>query len=75
MFDADALVEQLGIDGRLPAVQDAAAMVTSAHAMRDMETLRLAIAEFTVVVRRLATKGGQPDSNRRPGSAPDQRSP
>jgi hypothetical protein len=62
MFDADALVEQLGIDGRLPAVQDAAAVVTSAFATRDMETLRLAVAEFGVVVRTLAgrrvTTGG-----------------
>jgi hypothetical protein len=54
MSDADSLVERLGIGGRHPAVRDAAAMVTSAHATRDMETLRFAVSEFTVVVRGVA---------------------
>lgn len=56
--DADALLERLGVDGQHPAVASAAAMVTSAHATRDLETLRFAVAEFTVVVRRLAGMRG-----------------
>jgi hypothetical protein len=51
MHDADALVEQLGVSGRHPAIADAAAMVTSAHATRDMETIRFAVAEFALFVR------------------------
>jgi hypothetical protein len=54
MADADALVEQLGVNGRHPAITDAAAMVASANATRDMETLRFSVAEFTVVVRSVA---------------------
>src|SRR5262245_53573905 len=40
MEEADALVGHLGVDGRHPAIADAAAMVVSAHVLRDMETLR-----------------------------------
>jgi hypothetical protein len=55
---ADALVERLGVDGRHPAVAAAAGVVTSALAMRDMETVRFAVAEFIAVVRGLATLRG-----------------
>ena len=54
MESADALVERLGVNGSRPEVTAAAAMVVSAHATRDMETLRFAVAEFTAIVRRLA---------------------
>jgi hypothetical protein len=54
--DADSLVGQLGVSGRHPAVADAAAMVVSALATRDMETLRFAAAEFAAVVRELTRK-------------------
>ncbi len=53
MQDADALVEHLGVDGRDPEVKSAAAMVESANATRDMETLLYALAEFDVAVRRV----------------------
>lgn len=52
--DADDLVAQRGVDGRLPVVVAAAATVASAYAIRDMETVRFAVAEFTVLVRQLA---------------------
>jgi hypothetical protein len=64
MDTADALVEGLGVDDRHPEVRDAAAMVTSAHATRDLETLRLAVGEFTVVARTLAS-AGPPNRDRR----------
>ena len=54
MFDADGLVEKLGVDGRHPAVADAAAMVCSAHLTHELETLRFAVSEFVAVVHRLA---------------------
>ena len=54
MEAADALVERLGTDGRLPAVQAAAAMVVSALAARDMETVRFAAGEFAAAVRAAA---------------------
>ncbi len=54
MADADVLVVQLGVDGRHPLVKDAGALVVSAHATHDLEALRYAVAEFVVVVRRLA---------------------
>ena len=54
VFDADALVERLSIDGRLPAVQAAAAMLVSALAARDMETVRFAAGEFAAAVRAAA---------------------
>jgi hypothetical protein len=62
MYDADTLVERSEVSGRHPAVADAAAMVASAFASRDMETLRFALAEFAVLIRQLAcervTTGG-----------------
>jgi len=58
MHDADDLVGKLKVSGRHPDVVDAAAMVTSAYATRDLETLRFAIAEFLVVIHRLAPKAG-----------------
>ena len=42
------------MNGGRPEVTAAAAMVVSAHAMQDMETLRFAVAEFTAIIRRLA---------------------
>ena len=54
MEEADALVERFGVDGRHPDVQLAAALVCSARAAKDMETLRLACREFEVALRRLA---------------------
>ncbi len=66
MNAADALVERLGVDGRHPKVAAAAAVVTSAHATRDMETLRFAVAEFTAVVRRIAAQNRPTGVARRP---------
>lgn len=57
---ADSLVGQLGVDGRHPRVQDAAAAVVGALATRDMETLRFAVAEFVAVVRELPRKQTSP---------------
>jgi hypothetical protein len=54
LADADALIERLGVDGRHPTVRDAAAMVASAFATRDLETVRFAVSEFAALVRRLA---------------------
>jgi hypothetical protein len=54
LLDADTLVERLGIDGQLPTIREAAAVVTSALATRDLETVRLAVAEFEAVVRGVA---------------------
>lgn len=66
IVDADALVEQLGVDGQHPVIVSAAAMVTNAFATRDMETLRFAVAEFTVLVRGLAgIKGATCDTTGR----------
>jgi hypothetical protein len=41
------------VDGSNPAIRDAAAMVNSAFAARDLETLRFACAEFMATVRGL----------------------
>jgi hypothetical protein len=54
MDEADRLVERLGEDGTHPEVTTAAEAVVQAHAIRDLETLRFAVAEFAVIVRRLA---------------------
>ena len=54
MDDADALVERLGVDGRDPTITGAAALVCSAYALRDMETVRFACRDLEVVVRKLA---------------------
>src|SRR5262245_16678586 len=43
MSDADDLVGRLGVDGRHPEITDAAAVVTSALATRDLETVRFAV--------------------------------
>jgi hypothetical protein len=50
--DADTLVERLGVGGTDPEVQSAAALVVSANATCDTETLMFALAEFASVVRR-----------------------
>lgn len=54
MEDADALVERLGVSGHHPDVRDAAARVASAYAARDLETVRLNVSEFKLLVRDLA---------------------
>ncbi len=51
MESADALVGRLGVDGTWPEIADAAAVVVSAHATKDMETLRFAVTDFIVAVR------------------------
>lgn len=51
MFDADTLVERLGVDGRHPAIAAAAARAAGAHAARDMTALRLVLTQFEAVVR------------------------
>lgn len=51
MVDADAMVERLGVSGRHPAIADAAAMVTSAFATGDMETLQFAVGQFLTLLR------------------------
>src|SRR5262249_6429101 len=57
MARADGLVERLGIDGRHPDVAAAASMVVSAHATRDLETVRFAVGEFTRLVWAIAAAG------------------
>lgn len=52
MYDADTLVERLDVDGTDPEVRSAAALVASAYATRDMETMLYAVNEFEVEVRR-----------------------
>jgi hypothetical protein len=59
MESADGLVERLGVDGTRPEVTAAAAMVTSACAARDMETLRFACREFEIAVRQVAAERPQ----------------
>jgi hypothetical protein len=54
MFNADGLVERLGVDGHHSAIVNAATLVSSASDARDMETLRFALAEFELTVRRVA---------------------
>lgn len=56
MYDADTLVERLGVDGQHPEVAAAAAMVGSAYASCDMETVQFACSEFGVVVRAVAAR-------------------
>lgn len=58
MFDADTLVERLGIDGRHPEIAAAAARVTAAHMTRDMLSLRRAVSEFETTVRRVHSRAG-----------------
>jgi hypothetical protein len=54
MHDADTLVAESGLDARHPALVAASAVVLSAFAARDLETVRFAVAEFAVEVRRVA---------------------
>ena len=58
MSDADTLVERLGANGTNPEVRAVAALVASAYATRDVETLRFACAEFQAAVRRLSAGPG-----------------
>jgi len=62
MRAADAMVEHLGVDGRRPEIRAAAALVGSAFAAHDLETVRFACSEFGVVVRAVAARrsGGKP---------------
>jgi len=50
MYDADTLVDQLEVDGTLPDVAAAASVVAGAFATLDIETVRFAVGEFTVLV-------------------------
>jgi hypothetical protein len=52
MYDADTLVERLGVDGTRPDVQAAAAAVVAAYETRDVDAFVAAITEFEAVVRR-----------------------
>jgi len=56
MIEADALVEHWGVEGQCPEIVNAAAMVVSANATKDMETLRFACSEFELVVRNVASR-------------------
>src|SRR5437016_402123 len=56
MEEADALVQRLAVNGGNLAVVDAAAMVASAFATRDMETVRFACTEFAATVRGLVSR-------------------
>jgi hypothetical protein len=53
MHDADTLVAESGLDGRHPALVAAGEVVFSAFAARDLETVRFAVAEFAVEIRRV----------------------
>lgn len=56
VYDADALVSELGVSGWHPAVQDAAEAVARAHATENMTALRRAVSAFVTVVRGLAAR-------------------
>ena len=58
MYDADTLVGQLGVDGRHPEVTNAAARAVNVSATRDLPALRLAVARFGAIVRRIACERG-----------------
>ena len=59
MYDADTLVEHLGVSGTVPAVQRAADVVFAAWSERDTAKFDAAITEFEAVVRRVAARGGK----------------
>ena len=52
-----ASVIRLGVDTEDPELAAAAAVVTSAMATRDMETVRFACSEFAVAIREVASRG------------------
>ncbi len=60
MEAADALVERIGVSGSDPSVRDAAAIVGSALAFQNLETVRFACSEFAVVVRTVAAQMNRP---------------
>ena len=53
---ADKLPSALGVSGRHPEIATGAAMVASAYATHDMETVRFTVAEFEATVRRCSLK-------------------
>lgn len=59
MFDADTLVEHLGVNGLHPEIQSAADKVVGANRARDVAKFADAITEFEAVVRRVALPGGK----------------
>ncbi len=65
MFDADTLVESLGVDGRHPAITATVAQVSRAHAAQNMGALRFALGEFTTLVRKLAVQSESECESRR----------
>lgn len=56
MHDADTLVERLGVAGTNPEVHSAAALVASAYATCDMETMLDAVNKFEVAVRQAESR-------------------
>ena len=54
---ADALVEQLGVSGTDPAIQEAATRCAAAGVAKDMGALRLAVFELEARARKLAAEG------------------
>jgi hypothetical protein len=73
MHEADTLVVQLGVSGRHPAVVAASAMVTSAFATHDLETVRFAVSEFAVLIRRLARERVHTDETGQKRANPGER--
>ena len=59
MFDADTLVEHLGVSGLHPEIQSAADKVVGANRARDVAKFADAITEFEAAVRRVALPGGK----------------
>ncbi|VTS01848.1 unnamed protein product [Gemmata massiliana] len=55
MFEADALVEALGVNGRCPEIDTAAEAVYRAHVAHDPRAFRNAIERFVTTVHRLGT--------------------
>ena len=56
MYEADTLVGQLGVSGSHPEVRDAATHVNKAFTACDPIAFRLALAEFTSTIRRVAAR-------------------
>jgi hypothetical protein len=58
MAAADELPSRSGVSGTNPDILRAAVMVVSAFQTRDIGTVRFAVAEFAVEVRRVAGRSG-----------------
>lgn len=55
LSEADDLVEALGVPGTHPEIAPAVNVVASAYSTRDIEILRFAVFEFTLVVKVVAS--------------------